>query len=63
MCEHSLIHLILLLLILICECWLGRTSRIKANSILELTAVVVVFVLHKLINKGNSNGTGQPPGL
>ena len=57
MCEHSLIHLILLLLILICECWLGRTSHVKANSILELMAVVAVFVLRKLINKGKSNGT------
>jgi hypothetical protein len=39
------------------EFWLGKTKRTKANSAVELIAMVIGFVIVKLISrKGNDDG-------
>lgn len=51
-------QLVVTLLILVLECWLGRTEKTKANSIVELIFMGVVMVASFILIKwkGFKNG-------
>jgi len=40
------------------EYWIGRSQRTKASSLIELTGIVIGFVVLKLITKGAKDGKG-----
>jgi hypothetical protein len=47
-------HTLVLFLLLCTEAWLGKTQKVKSNSILELLAMVLVAIVKKGIERWNS---------
>jgi hypothetical protein len=52
----TMLSLVVLLVTLFFEAWLGRTPRTKANSILEVLVIVTVAVIKRLTTREKKNG-------